>query len=67
VVQKAALVRKYVLDRASVVREMVEALVLQFLEHEVGGIRVYQTALKCAVHPGLKKEWKNTSTRRADT
>jgi hypothetical protein len=38
--------------------QQVGALVLQSLEHEVGGVQVYQTALKCAVHPGLKKEWK---------
>jgi hypothetical protein len=38
--------------------QQVEELVLQSLEHEVGGIQVYQTALKCAVHPGLKNEWK---------
>jgi hypothetical protein len=37
--------------------QQVEELVLQSLEHEVGGVAVYQTALKCAVHPGLKKEW----------
>jgi hypothetical protein len=38
--------------------KQVEALVLQSLEHELGGIKVYQTALTCAVHPGLKNEWK---------
>lgn len=38
--------------------EQVEQLVLQSLEHELGGIQVYQTALTCAVHPGLKNEWK---------
>ncbi len=37
--------------------QQVEELVLQSLEHEIGGIDVYRTALKCAVHPGLKKEW----------
>jgi hypothetical protein len=39
--------------------EQVEELVLQSLEHELGGVKVYETALTCAVHPGLKKEWKN--------
>jgi hypothetical protein len=38
--------------------QQVEELVLQSLEHELGGVKVYQTALTCAVHPGLKKEWK---------
>lgn len=37
--------------------QQVEALILQSLEHELGGIEVYQAALECAVHPGLKKEW----------
>lgn len=37
--------------------QQVKALVLQSLEHELGGIDVYQTAIECAVHPGLKKEW----------
>jgi hypothetical protein len=37
--------------------QQVQELVLQSLEHELGGIEVYQTALECAVHPGLKKEW----------
>jgi hypothetical protein len=38
--------------------QQVEELVLQSLEHELGGVQVYQTALKCALNPGLKKEWK---------
>jgi hypothetical protein len=37
--------------------EQVQQLILQSLEHELGGIQVYTTALTCAVHPGLKKEW----------
>jgi hypothetical protein len=37
--------------------QQVEELILQSLEHEIGGVAVYQAALKCAVHPGLKKEW----------
>lgn len=32
-------------------------LVLQSLEHELGGVKVYETALTCAVNPGLKEEW----------
>lgn len=36
----------------------VEALLLQSLEHELGGVKVYEAALQCAVHPALKKEWK---------
>lgn len=39
--------------------EQVEELVLQSLEHEIGGVKLYETAIGCAVHPGLKEEWKH--------
>jgi len=32
-------------------------LILLALEHEQGGLKVYQTALKCAVNDDLKDEW----------
>jgi len=32
-------------------------LLLQSLEHERGGVKVYQTALKCAQRPDLQAEW----------
>ena len=35
----------------------IEELVLQSLEHELGGVQVYETAVACAVNPDLKKEW----------
>lgn len=34
-----------------------ENLILQALEHEKGGVKVYQTALKCAVNDNLREEW----------
>jgi hypothetical protein len=34
-----------------------EELVLQSLEHEMGGVEVYTTALECVVRSDLKKEW----------
>ena len=37
--------------------EMVKELMLQALEHEMGGTKVYQTALKCVVNEDLKEEW----------
>jgi hypothetical protein len=37
--------------------QQIEQLVLQSLEHEIGGVKVYQTALECALHPGLRNEW----------
>jgi len=32
-------------------------LLLQSLEHELGGVKVYETALQCAVNEDLKEEW----------
>ena len=37
--------------------KQVEELVLQSLEHEIGGVQVYAAAVKCAVNADLKKEW----------
>jgi rubrerythrin len=37
--------------------KMVKELLLQSLEHEMGGTKVYQTALKCVVNEDLKEEW----------
>jgi rubrerythrin len=39
------------------VMEQVHELLYQALETEIGGIRVYETALRCAVNPDLRKEW----------
>lgn len=36
-----------------------QELLLQSLEHERGGIAVYQTALTCVVNEELEEEWKN--------
>ena len=32
-------------------------LVIQSLQHEMGGVLVYETAVQCAVNPSLKQEW----------
>ncbi|HYG55079.1 MAG TPA: hypothetical protein VD965_07260 [Burkholderiales bacterium] len=37
--------------------QMVKELLLQALEHEMGGVKVYQTAIKCAQNEDLKEEW----------
>lgn len=37
--------------------EQVRELLLQSLEHEKGGVQVYETALKCVVNEDLRKEW----------
>lgn len=37
----------------------VKELVLQSLEHERGGVKVYEAALQCATNDDLKEEWEN--------
>jgi rubrerythrin len=37
--------------------KMVKELLLQSLEHEKCGVKVYETALKCAQNEDLKEEW----------
>jgi rubrerythrin len=36
--------------------KQVEELVLQSLEHEIGGVKVYEAAVDCAVNAELKEE-----------
>jgi rubrerythrin len=36
---------------------MVKELMLQSLEHEMGGTKIYETALKCVVNEDLREEW----------
>jgi hypothetical protein len=36
---------------------MVKELLLQSLEHEKGGVKVYETALECVLNEELKEEW----------
>ena len=38
-------------------KSQVDELVYQALETEMGGVKVYRMALRCAQHPGLKEEW----------
>jgi rubrerythrin len=37
--------------------QQLRELLLQSLEHERGGVKVYETALTCVVNDDLKKEW----------
>jgi ferritin-like metal-binding protein YciE len=37
--------------------KQLKELLLQSLEHEMGGIKVYETAIKCAQNEDLKEEW----------
>src|SRR4051794_22814022 len=37
--------------------KQVNELLLQSLEHEMGGVQVYEQAIACAVNNDLKKEW----------
>jgi ferritin-like metal-binding protein YciE len=34
-----------------------ENLILQALEHEKGGVKVYETAIECALNDDLREEW----------
>jgi len=38
-------------------QDQLEELLLQMLETEQGGVKVYETALRCVVNGDLKKEW----------
>lgn len=38
-------------------KEGVKELLCQGLETEMGGVQIYQTAIKCAVNSDLKEEW----------
>lgn len=38
-------------------KDQLQELLLQSLEHERGGVKVYETALTCALRADLKKEW----------
>lgn len=38
-------------------REKLNELLFQALETELGGVEVYQTAIRCAVNDDLKEEW----------
>jgi hypothetical protein len=37
--------------------DVVHEMLIQALEHEMGGVEVYETALKCAINEDLKGEW----------
>jgi rubrerythrin len=37
--------------------QVVKELILQSLEHEMGGVKIYETALKCAQNEDLREEW----------
>lgn len=38
-------------------KEQLEELILQSLEHEQGGVQVYETAVACAQQKDLREEW----------
>ena len=41
----------------AIARNQVNELLYQALETEMGGIKVYETAVRCAINQDLKKEW----------
>lgn len=38
-------------------QEQLNDLILQSLEHEIGGVQVYRTAIECALNEDLREEW----------
>src|SRR5204863_2630444 len=44
---------------ARMINAQLKELLLQSLEHERGGVLVYETALECAVNEDLGEEWAN--------
>lgn len=38
-------------------KHQLKELILQSLEHEMGGVKVYEAAIKCAVNQDLLEEW----------
>ena len=40
-----------------ILRPQLKELLLQSLEHEYGGVLLYQTALECVLNDDLRKEW----------
>lgn len=38
-------------------KQQFKELILQALEHERGGLQIYDTALSCVRHPELREEW----------
>ena len=39
--------------------EQLNELLLQALEHEKGGVKIYEAAIDCAVNEDLREEWEN--------
>lgn len=48
---------RYAGFEGEVAQEQVDELLLQALETEIGGIQVYETALRCVQNDDLKEEW----------
>ena len=42
-------------------QKQLKELLLQSLEHEKGGVKVYEAALKCARNEELREEWERYS------
>ena len=38
-------------------QQQLNDLILQSLEHELGGVQVYRNAVDCALNEDLKEEW----------
>jgi hypothetical protein len=47
----------HIRENMDVTKDQFTELLLQMLETEQGGVKVYETALRCVVNEDLEKEW----------
>jgi rubrerythrin len=55
--EKGIVIPSYQLRRIIMKEQQLKELLLQSLEQEIGGVQVYETALKCAMNDDLREEW----------
>jgi rubrerythrin len=51
------------MKKSAINQEQLQELLYQTLETELGGVKIYETALRCAVNDDLKKEWQEYLTQ----
>ena len=51
------------MKKSAINQDQLNELLYQALETELGGVKVYETALRCAVNDDLRKEWKEYLTQ----
>lgn len=53
------LTEECMMEKSQTNMAQVHELLYQALETEMGGIKIYESAVQCAVNPDLKKEWQS--------